>query len=343
NSRFVIEFTEDLEYKADKTDNKLSIKIKNGRPARPLKTYNIDDGVIEKVTGKKDDRYTEFILFLGENAGEYELQKFPSPLRLVIDVKNNAPADSPVSNENLPPEPAGPANRDKSNLKDVELIVIDPGHGGKDPGAIGPLGTKEKDIVLNIAKKAAQKIRDELNLRVILTRNRDTFIPLAKRVNIANKKEADIFVSIHCNASFNPDSEGFETYFLSTDASDEEAEAVASRENAVMAMERNISDNSKVENILWSLTMNQFMNESSELCSFINQKTINNINLRDRGVKQAGFYVLKGARMPGVLLETAFISNKNEEKKLRQESFQEKIADGLKNSIKEYSKWLEKR
>ncbi len=343
NTRFVVELTEKLEFEAQKDNGQLSLKIKQGKPAKPLQTHNINDGVLIKATGQKVNRDSIFTLFLDENAGDYNIEKFPSPLRLVIDIENTSPEISKIERQQHSPKPTGPAKRDKANLKEVNLIVLDPGHGGKDPGAIGPLGTKEKDIVLDIAKKAAQKIREELNIRVILTRSRDSFVPLSERVEIANKKDADLFISIHCNASFNPGSRGFETYFLSTEASDEEAAAVARRENAVMAMEQDGLDRGKVENILWSLTMNQFMNESSELCSFINCNITQKTGLRDRGVKQAGFHVLKGARMPGILLEAGFISNKEEEKKLRQEYFQEKIAAGLTEAIKEYTKWIKEK
>jgi len=225
----------------------------------------------------------------------------------------------------------------------VRTIVIDPGHGGKDPGAIGPRGTKEKDVVLKIAHKLAKELHKNLKVRVILTRYHDIFLPLAERTAIANQHKADLFISIHCNASLKSHTEGFEIYFLSEEASDEEAQAVANMENAVMALEEKKEQGNELSSILWSLAMNEFMNESSELCSLVCSEVDRNLGtMENRGVKQAGFTVLRGAKMPAILVEAAFISNRSGEKRLKDGKFQNSLVESICAGVKEYKEWVER-
>ncbi|MFB0527997.1 MAG: N-acetylmuramoyl-L-alanine amidase [bacterium] len=225
----------------------------------------------------------------------------------------------------------------------VRTIVIDPGHGGKDPGAIGPRGTKEKDVVLKIAHKLAKELHKNLKTRVILTRYHDIFLPLAERTAIANREKADLFISIHCNASLKSRTKGFEIYFLSDEASDEEAQAVANMENAVMALEERTEERNELSSILWSLAMNEFMNESSEVCSLISSEVDSNLGtVENRGVKQAGFTVLRGAKMPAILVEAAFISNRSGEKRLRSSKFQKELVEAVCAGVEKYKKWVEK-
>jgi N-acetylmuramoyl-L-alanine amidase len=340
-SRFVVELTEDLNSNIKRNKDCLELTVRKGSLAMPLENMPVNDGVITGIDIKKNQDSIKFMVYTGANAGEYKIKKLPGPYRIVLDVENKQEKiKEKKSLDELPPVPAGPAKRDKVKIDDIKLVVIDPGHGGKDPGAIGQRGTKEKDITLKIAKKLAKKIRQNLKVRTILTRTQDVFVPLSKRTEIANSKNADIFISIHTNASLNPKSQGFEVYFLSGDSSDKEAQAVANMENSVMAMEDRTSEMNRVSRILWSLTMNQFMNESSELCSFINKSVIKRTELTGRGVKQAGFYVMRGARMPAVLVESAFLSNKKEEKILNKDGFQEKVADAICNAVSEYKSWI---
>jgi N-acetylmuramoyl-L-alanine amidase len=225
----------------------------------------------------------------------------------------------------------------------IKTIVIDPGHGGKDPGAIGPRGIKEKDVVLKIAHKLAKELHKNLKTRVILTRYHDIFLSLAERTAIANREKADLFISIHCNASLKPHSKGFEIFFLSDEASDEEAQAVANTENAVMALEESREKGNELSSILWSLTMNEFMNESSELCSHISSEVDSRLRIIDnRGVKQAGFRVLRGAKMPAILVEGGFISNHSEARKLESSKFQSELVDAICAGVKRYKEWIEK-
>ena len=219
----------------------------------------------------------------------------------------------------------------------VRRVVIDPGHGGKDPGCFSRGGAKEKDIVLNLAKILAKKLEQQLGLEAILTRNRDVFLSLEKRTAFANVKKADLFVSLHINAHKLRNVHGLETYFLNM-ATDERAVMVAARENATS--EKHISD---LQKILNDLMLNTKINESSRLAHEVQKGMVSRIKKRYKkvkslGVKQAPFYVLIGAEMPAVLVEIAFISNPDEERRLRDPDFKERLATALFDSIKRYER-----
>lgn len=225
----------------------------------------------------------------------------------------------------------------KEIAKDAKIIVLDAGHGGKDPGAIGPHGTKEKDINLAIVLQLEKIFNKDSNYKVILTRNDDTFIPLVERANIANKNKADLFISVHCNANLKRTASGFEIYFLSEKASDTGAISTETLENSVIALEDKSDEKKTVlQNMLWSMVVNEYINESSELSSFIIAEASGRLKIPSQGIKQANFYVLRGTQMPSVLVETAYISNYTEEAKLNTSSFQKSAADSIYEGIKKY-------
>jgi N-acetylmuramoyl-L-alanine amidase len=218
-----------------------------------------------------------------------------------------------------------------------KIIVIDPGHGGQDPGAIGAGGTNEKDIVLAIAYELKKILDEDGGYRTILTRSDDRFIPLGTRAEIANKLHADLFISIHCNANINRSVDGFEIYFLSEKATDPQALATENLENSVIELEgKSIKETSALQKMFWSMTLNEYINESAELSGFIAAETPKRLKIQNRGVKQAGFYVLRGAEMPAVLVESAFISNYSQEAKLRTRAFQILVADSVYEGIVRY-------
>jgi len=220
-------------------------------------------------------------------------------------------------------------------------IVLDAGHGGDDPGAVGTNGTKEKDINLNIVKELESLLLEE-GYTVLLTRKDDTFIPLMDRTQFANDGKADIFVSIHCNASIKKDTKGYEIYFLSERASDASAEATETLENSVVKLEgKPTHKKMQLRDLLWSMVVNEFMNESSEISSYITDNIVKRIKIENRGIKQAGFYVLRGTQMPAVLVECAFISNAAEESKLRTRQFQAQISDAIYSGIKNFAVYKE--
>ncbi len=273
----------------------------------------------------------------------YKIFSLKDPFRIVIDVWGSRGAKKPP----MPP-PAGtvkkggkipPGSLAKQLALGVRRIVIDPGHGGKDYGAPGYYkGVHEKKAVLAIAKLLANKIRKELKLEVILTRKSDRFLTLEERTAFANTKNADLFISIHTNASRDRRAYGIETYFLNL-ATDEEAIRVAAMENATST--KNISD---LQKILYDLMQNAKINESSRLAGYVQGAIIGHLKnkrysrVKNKGVKQAPFYVLLGAQMPSILIETAFISNPRECKRLTNPRFQERLSEGIIQGIRSYIK-----
>ncbi|MBW2145954.1 MAG: N-acetylmuramoyl-L-alanine amidase [Deltaproteobacteria bacterium] len=214
-------------------------------------------------------------------------------------------------------------------------IVIDPGHGGKDPGAIGPRGLKEKDVVLKIGHFLADKLRKLPNVKVVMTRTRDRFLSLAKRAAIANNNGAELFVSIHLNAIADPSFSGVETYFLNL-TNDPRSLAVAAKENATT--KENLSD---LQLILMDLLNDSKIKESSRLAEIVHGEFFTLLSRRMRGVsnlgvKQAPFYVLLGAQMPCIMVEVAFISNPVEERRLRSRDYLNLLAEGIYKGIKAY-------
>ena len=217
----------------------------------------------------------------------------------------------------------------------VKKIVIDPGHGGKDPGAIA-FGLKEKDIVLDIAKKLAPVLAKELGCEVLLTRDSDVFISLEERTAIANSENADLFVSLHINAHTSANVRGLETYYLNLSA-DAEAMRVAARENSTSTHQM-----SDLQDILSDIMKNSKMSESSRLAQQVHNSILTKAktngfgDIRNLGVKQAPFYVLIGAEMPAILIEIAFISNEEDVRNLQNAKFITMLTQEIAYGIKTY-------
>lgn len=219
-----------------------------------------------------------------------------------------------------------------------DTVVIDAGHGGKDLGALGTKGLQEKDLVLDIAKRVAKRLRAQ-SMQVVMTRSDDTFVSLDERTLIANEIRGDLFLSIHANATPTKNVHGIETYFLSLESTDAEASAVASRENESFASERDatspLSDD-PLTAILGDLVMTEHLVESDQFAKLAQEKLAAIDGVPSRGVKQAPFVVLMGVQMPASLVEIGFITNEDEEKKLRADEHREEIAKQLVAAILEY-------
>ena len=227
----------------------------------------------------------------------------------------------------------------------IEKVVIDAGHGGRDPGAVGPGGLREKDMNLDIAFRLKTVLEDRHKLNVVMTRDDDIFIPLGERTTIANREAADVFISIHCNAAprnkrNRAGMRGVETYFLSL-AKTDDARATAAMENSAIQFEqpdRQTANFDDVQLILWDVMQNEFLKESSDLAEWIQESLSDGLAIPSRGVNQAGFYVLNGAYMPAVLVETAFISNPEEERLLKKPSFRQNVAEGIARGLAEFAR-----
>ena len=222
-----------------------------------------------------------------------------------------------------------------------DTIIIDPGHGGKDPGAIGYRGTKEKDIALDVSKRLAKKIEKNSKTKVILTREEDIFVRLQDRTKFANANKGDLFISIHTNAAEDRRASGFETFLIGI-SKNEEAIRVAARENAVLELEGNGGATKLTDEALIQATMSQsgFANLSEQFAALVQEEIDKRVQSKNRGVKQAGFYVLMGASMPNVLVELGFISNPNEEKKLNSSSYRDMLATSIYYAVLKYQKSL---
>ena len=225
----------------------------------------------------------------------------------------------------------------------IGKIVIDPGHGGKDPGALG-WGAREKDITLDISKRLKRHLEKNC-IKAKLTRSIDHFISLWRRADIANKENADFFVSIHANAARAKSAKGFEVFYLS-EAVDDNARAIAAAENAALKYEDSSFGNTKpstnLEATLWDITNSENRVESIELAKYITRSAQRSLSTKDRGVKAARFYVLKGARMPSVLIEVGFISNSQEATKLKSPTYRELVAKSIAEGISNYKREYEK-
>ncbi len=222
----------------------------------------------------------------------------------------------------------------------VKTIAIDAGHGGHDPGAMSKNGLKEKTITLDIAKRLAVLVKERLGCDVVMTRDKDVFIPLEERPAIARTKGADLFVSIHVNASRKRKTKGIETYIQSIRASDREAMATAARENAMST--KNMSElKSELDKIFADLAKDNKLEESLQLAHTVQASLVETVkpvqgHVVNLGVKRAFFYVLINTEMPSILAEVGFISNPEEEKLLRTESYRQAIAEALYQGVKKY-------
>lgn len=328
------------------------VEIEQDQILRAYSVYTTDDGVmVEMALHPAKAKYNHFVL--------------KNPVRMVLDIGKGEgikitspppkPEVSPPAKTFEPPaKPQPPAPSEEEfkvtqrplapSTAALKVIVLDAGHGDFDPGAVGPTGLREKDVVLDVALRLAPLLERDLGLKVILTRKTDVFVPLRERTRIANRHQADLFVSIHANADKSRKGRGVETFFLDLEPSDEEARAVAAMENGVINLEKNAAQElNALANLLWDLTETAHQRESSQLAEEVQTKMEKSLGTPNRGVKTAHFYVLRGALMPAILTEIGFISHREEEKKLRDPEYRQMIAETLYNSIAEYKNIYEKR
>ncbi len=221
----------------------------------------------------------------------------------------------------------------------INVIIIDPGHGGEENGAVGPQGLREKDVVLSVATKLRDLLELDGRVRVIMTRDTDKTLTLEERANIANFEGGDLFISIHANASGDhPKASGSQTFFLAA-AMNDAARATAMLENRSLMLNDDFRSDTPVDDlnfILLDLLQTEYLAESQELATNIQDRLKKKLKIKSRGVDQAGFYVLNKVLMPSVLVELAFVSNKREEALLKKDSFQQKAADAIYEGVKKF-------
>jgi N-acetylmuramoyl-L-alanine amidase len=249
-----------------------------------------------------------------------------------------APPPAPATAALPPAEPVANRAGSYSLARQLGLgarrIVIDAGHGGHDPGTIGRAGLQEKDLVLDVALRLERLVRQELGTEVVMTRSTDVFIPLEERTAVANQRGADLFLSIHANSSRNPKARGIETYFLNF-AKNAHAEQVAARENAISPA--TIKD---LQNLVKAITLNSKIDESRDFAAAVQESMVRGVRdehpVPDRGVHTAPFYVLIGANMPAILAEIAFVSNPEDERRLKASDYRETLARSLLAGVRSY-------
>ena len=267
-------------------------------------------------------------------------------LNIVNNLSNNISINrsaNGISLSTIPDTPVKAVKVDIRNEKEkwqFRTIVIDAGHGGKDPGAVGYRGTKEKDIALDVAKRLEKKLSKNMKVKIVMTRDEDIFLRLSERTKISNENNGSLFISIHTNAAEDRRASGFETFLIGQNKN-EAAVRVAARENAVLELEGSTGKKLTDEDLIKATIAQSAFASKSELFASLVQKEIKKrVQSKDRGVKQAGFYVLMGASMPNVLVELGFISNPSEEKKLRSPQYRDQLATAIYRAVEQYQKTL---
>jgi N-acetylmuramoyl-L-alanine amidase len=280
--------------------------------------------------------------------------RLPAPPPSAGEAPSPPPAERsprPTATPSAPQrEPVGagaasaPSGADREEAAPL-TVVLDPGHGGHDTGAIGPSGLMEKDVVLDLALRVRRLLQQRLGVRVLMTRTDDVFVPLPERSAFANRVKADFLVSLHVNAANKRGAVGFETFYFTREPSDNDARASTQRENLVI--ENNGTTGKDLESLLKTtladMAVTRDMKESSNLAERILSALEKILRVENRGVKSGPFYVLATAAMPAVLVESAFITNPREERKLQREDYREQIARALFDGIAAYKLRYEQR
>ena len=288
---------------------------------------SIADGFVEEARLERAGSDALLRVSFETTAGELKVAALTDPPRLVLDFAR----------------PGVPSTREPQAFTPLRTIVLDAGHGGHDSGAIGPGGLMEKDLVLDVTRRVAKLLEERLDVRVRLSRDTDTFVALRDRTSFANRERADLFVSIHANAHRTAASEGVEVYFLSSEATDSAARQVAATENSVAQLEKPTNGKGAgraelVKSILWDLAQSEFQAESSRLAETVLDTMTQKLRIPNRGVKQAGFYVLGGAAMPAILVELGFVTNPKEEKRLKDTRYRDEIARAIVSGLADYKR-----
>ncbi len=329
-SKVVLTLSGTVEYSIVKEAQAYAIKFKS--PVRaPFGEQSYEDPHIARLAFTAND-LTIHLTSPDVVADAYQLE---NPQRIVLDLRKGAP---------LVPGTTQPLITPKSQeLPGIRTIVLDPGHGGKEVGAVGTNGLMEKDLTLAICRRLADSLAAKTGARVVLTRDDDTLVSLDQRTAIANQYKADLFLSVHLNAAVVKDAKGSETYFLSLEASDELAKRAADLENASSPSAAAADPTSDLKLILWDLAQQAYIGESSRFAQAIQEEMNAATGVSNRGVKQAPFKVLVGATMPAALVEVGFISNAEEEAKLQTGEFQSLMVAAITRAVERYKTDYETR
>ncbi len=353
-TRIVFEGNKGFEYEYSPSKNTLDLqlyqKVSVKYPVESFPGSELVDRVehrLKKKSGKTVNRSVFRVYFKSDVTlkRNFVLEK---PFRVVFDVEKSSPAVKPtpaLSQQDPKPEPPKidpqplPAEKAEKKHTLINMICIDPGHGGTDWGAVGRSKIMEKDITLKVSNKLKKLIESKLGLEVVMTRDKDEEVSLNSRVSKANNQKAQIFVSVHVNSSFRRSARGSETYYVSLKATDQESQQLSQKENEAFGaeIEQLATDSTdELKMILWNMAQTEYIQESSVLADYIQDELNVLLSTENRGVKQAPFRVLMRAAMPAVLVEVAFISNSSEEKKLNDDVFLDQVAYALYSGISKF-------
>lgn len=342
HTRVVLDLTEPIQYGTSIQENppQFHVDLEKVTFLTKKREVEVNDPFLSRIILTELKKGRARLVFIQKkplNATVFLLKPYlDKPHRLVIDLVD-------ISQEKK--EQKERQRQKEIRPKGTKIVVIDPGHGGEDPGAIGPHRTMEKDVVLEIGKKIIHFLNQSKDIRAFLTRKGDYFIPLEERVRIAKEYGADLFISLHADGSFNPQARGSSVYCLSiSGATDVAARLLADRENmsnvlgGAFLRPASVSKDPNLNQILLDLMQNNSMKESFRFAELIlnGVKSVN--HLKYPCYRQANFIVLRAPDIPSVLVETAFITNKDDERLLNKNEFQEKFARTLVSSIRRYFK-----
>ena len=351
--RVTLELGDEAAYHDEQIDAppRVFIDLQNARPVEALKdvTQAFPDDLVRQIrVGRQVGTRTRVVLDLAA-AAPRTVYALYNPYRVVIDFRRDAPAAAsttatPAKAEPVvPPSPPAVNGRGGFSLSRqlglrVARVVIDPGHGGHDPGAMND-GLSEADLVLDVAQRLEKLLAKQPGVEVVMTRRSNIFVALEERTAIANRAGADLFLSIHANASEDDRARGIETYFLNF-APNPAAEAIAARENAASARTMR-----QLPDIVKAIALNNKLDESRDFASFVQSAMMDrlkraNKRVKDLGVKQAPFVVLIGATMPSILAEIAFLTNHQEATLLRGGTYRQQIAEAIFNGVMRYQRSL---
>jgi N-acetylmuramoyl-L-alanine amidase len=324
-TRVVLEGSGPFGFRIEPQASEVRVALRGVSPERS-RAQEVGDGLVRELRLSPVGGEATLRVGLEAARGEVRAMTLEEPYRLVLDI-HRARAPIPTAEAGGPVEP-------------LRRIVLDAGHGGHDPGAVGAAGLQEKEVVLDVTRRVARLVEAGLGVKVSLTRAGDYFVPLRDRTQLANKERAQLFVSIHANAHRASVSRGVEIYFLSSEATDNEARQVAALENGVIQLE---GGNSRahadiVKTILWDLAQSEFQEESSRLAETVQDAMARSLRIASRGVKQAGFYVLGGAAMPAILVELGFLTNPTEERRLMDPQYRDQVARAIYAGLAEYKR-----
>jgi len=330
-TKIVFRFSQTPSYAVEATAEQVILHVPNARLSASSPERLLDSPRVARLLVRGGD-LTIVFRERGLLANVYALG---APPRLVVDVtRSSSGTASPAAGARAPGPAPGPSPAPRA-----KTVVLDPGHGGVEEGAKGPGGLLEKDATLALAK-TVQEVLQRRGYRVVATRSSDATVGLDDRAAAANAAKADVFLSIHCNASRAATAHGTEVYYLSLDASDRAAALLAESENAAPAATPNTADkNAAVRDldlILWDLAQNQHLSASARLAEIVQADFNRLLGITTRGVKQAPFRVLIGVNAPAVLVEVVFITNSDEEARIGSDEFRRQVADTLAGSVDTY-------